>query len=119
LSREHNIHIHIVHHVRKGQSENDMPGKFDARGSGTIVDQVDQVITVWRNKKKEEMMRNPVNHAEWQEKPDCILSVDKHRHGEFEGLIGLWYNRQAYFYAPDKRCLTYDLRDTRIYEGQK
>jgi twinkle protein len=119
LSREYNIHIHVVHHVRKGSSENDMPGKFDARGSGTIVDQVDQVLTVWRNKKKEEMMRNPANHEEWSEKPDCLISCDKHRHGEWEGLISLWYNRKAMFYCPDKRCLTYSLMDNRIYEGQK
>lgn len=117
LSREHNIHIHIVHHVRKGSSENDMPGKFDARGSGTIVDQVDQVLTVWRNKAKEEKMRQNPDNVEWKDKPDCLISCDKHRHGEWEGLISLWYNRKAMFYSPDSRCQTYDIRNQRIYSG--
>ena len=119
LSRELSIHIHLVHHVRKGSSEYDMPGKFDARGSGTIVDQVDQVLTVWRNRRKEDELRKNPTHPEHVDKPDCLIKCDKHRHGEWEGLISLWFNPKAVFYCPDQRCMTYDLRNDKMYSGSR
>ena len=116
LARELNIHIHLVHHVRKGATEYDMPGKFDARGSGTIVDQVDQVLTVWRNRRKEDELRKNPDNQETKDKPDCLIKCDKHRHGEWEGMISLWFNHQAVFYCPDSRCMTFDLRNERFYQ---
>ncbi len=103
LARELNIHIHIVHHVRKKDDENQVPTKFDARGSGTITDQVDQVLTVWRNKKKEAKLREKPDDKEWQTACDALLVCDKNRHGDWEGKISLWHHRQSLQYTPDSR----------------
>ena len=87
LARELGIHIHLVHHVRKAGDEKGIPGKFDAKGTGAITDQVDQVLTVWRNKAKEaERASGEVDEG----KPDFMLICDKNRHGGWEGRVALW-----------------------------
>jgi twinkle protein len=114
LARDLNIHIHLVHHVRKGESEDRPPGKMDAKGSGAIADQVDQVITVWRNKKKErevEQMRRAGGTIDdvTRAKPDSMLICDKNRHGEWEGSVALWFHPHSLQYTGDKRCQPVDM----------
>lgn len=86
IGRDTGMHIHLVAHSRKAKDELAPPGKMDVKGTGSITDQVDNVITVWRNKKKEQ------NRATFVEEPDCLLICDKQRNGEWEGNIGLWFN---------------------------
>lgn len=114
LARDHNVHIHLVHHMRKGEDENRIPGKFDAKGSGAISDQVDQMIVCWRNKKKENMVHQLVHDNkpvpdEMRDKPDEMLSITKNRNGEWEGFIPLWYHPQSMQYVGDKRCIPLDM----------
>lgn len=93
LARDCNVHIHLIHHIKKLSSEEQTPGKFDAKGSGSISDQVDNFMVVWRNKKKEKdaQARKPVAVDE----PDQLLICDKQRNGEWEGRISLWYDRDS------------------------
>lgn len=114
LARDYDIHIHLVHHVRKGENEEKVPGKFDGKGSGAISDQVDQVLTVWRNKKKERTIDKLLRtHQEVDEKtkgePDALLMCDKNRHGEWEGRVALWYHPQSLQYVSDSRCIPLDM----------
>jgi twinkle protein len=53
LARDHQVHIHVVHHIRKGDNVSDKPNKFDIRGASAITDMVDNVFIVFRNKAKE------------------------------------------------------------------
>lgn len=95
LARECEIHIHIVHHARKGHDENTPPNKFDAKGSGAISDQVDQLITVWRNKRLEaEIAAGKGDEA----LPGFVLIVDKNRHGGWEGKIPLWGDLESWHF---------------------
>lgn len=90
IARDNAIHIHLVHHVKKPPSEDHMSGKYDFKGSGSITDQPDNVIAIWRNKKKERA--KPGERALMDDKPDAMLIVDKQRNGDgWEGNIGLWY----------------------------
>lgn len=100
IARDHDIHIHLVHHIRKPSDENHKPTKYDYKGTGAITDQVDNVITVWRNKKKERDRSE--GKAVSHETPDALLICDKQRNGEWEGAIGLWYdnNSQQYLESP-------------------
>lgn len=114
LARDLNIHIHLVHHVRKGESEDRPPGKMDAKGSGAIADQVDQVITVWRNKKKEREVEQVKRGGGMvddttKNKPDSMLICDKNRHGEWEGSVALWFHAQSLQYTADKLCRPIDM----------
>ena len=95
LSREAGIHIHLVHHVRKAGDEKGVPGKFDAKGSGAITDQVDNVLTVWRNKAKE---ADRANGKADEDAPDFLLICDKNRHGGWEGRVPLWGDLESWHF---------------------
>lgn len=79
-AKDLNIHIHLVHHSRKRDDEKTRPGKQDAKGTGAIVDQTDNFVTVFKVPKKEGE----------DDKPDFFLFLDKQRHGEWEGSVPLW-----------------------------
>lgn len=86
FAQAHGVHVHIVHHVKKGESEHKAPGKFDVKGSGAITDQVDNVFIVWRNKKAE---------AENNGEATCVVACEKQRNGEFEGKFLFWFDLES------------------------
>jgi twinkle protein len=90
LARDHNIHIHLIHHIRKLVSEEQQPNKHDLKGSGSISDQVDNVFLVWRNKKKENMRNRGEQIDETQ--ADTFLMCEKQRNGEAQDWYGLYYH---------------------------
>lgn len=93
IARDHAIHVHLVHHIKKPANEDYKPNKYDYKGSGAITDQVDNVISVWRNKAKERAREagKMVNDQD----PDALLICDKQRNGDWEGNIGLWFDRTS------------------------
>ena len=92
VAHETGNHIHLIHHVRKGDDESKVPNKFDARGAGAITDQADNVLAVWRNKKKEREREEAVRMGQElaNEAPDFLLICDKQRNGGWEGNWALW-----------------------------
>lgn len=102
LARDLDVHIHLVHHVRKQGSERDRISKFDVKGSGSITDQVDNVLLVWRNKAKEQEDKR---HGE----PDALLTCDKQRNGEWEGSFPFWFHKGAMQFVPTSDGRTMDL----------
>jgi twinkle protein len=101
IGRDTGMHLHIVHHLRKGDGSGRPGSKDDVKGSGSITDQVDNVVIVWRNKAKKaeesEDGKNP---------PDAMMIVDKQRNGEWEGRINLWFDPDStqYLGSPDDRA---------------
>ena len=95
--------VHLLCHSRKGKDEFTPPGKHDVRGSASITDLCDNVFTVYRNKKKEQNMLD--GKVESADDADCYLNVDKHRHGEWEGRIHLWFDKgsQSYVDVPGQQ----------------
>lgn len=104
------MHMHLIHHLRKGADEMTCPGKMEIKGSGAITDQVDNAIIVWRNKRKEEERQQRTPKLEIIEQPDCVLNVTKQRNGEWEGKIGLWYDVESMSYGQGK------LEPSRVYD---
>jgi twinkle protein len=102
FAQAHGVHVHLVHHVRKGESEHKAPGKFDIKGAGAITDQVDNVLIVWRNKKAFE---------EQNGEPTAIVACEKQRNGEFEGKFGFWFDvdSQQYLERADLVAVRYAL----------
>jgi twinkle protein len=98
IARDHGVHIHLIHHIRKPADEGHRPNKYDYKGSGSITDQVDNVVSVWRNKPKEKDREDGKQSAKLKE-PDCLLICDKQRNGEWEGSIGLWFHRDSQQYV--------------------
>lgn len=89
------MHVHLVCHTRKPTGDEDRPpSRYEAAGSRTLVDQPDNVVTVWRNRGKERKQAD--GELGVADKPDVILNVDKQRHGDFTGLLKLWMDRHCY-----------------------
>jgi twinkle protein len=91
----YDVHIHLVAHCRKGESEYQPAGKLDVKGTGAIVDLADNAFNVWRNKAKEEAMAKPNPDPGTTNKPDAILHCHKQRNGEWEGKLPLWFDRPS------------------------
>ena len=92
-ARDYNTHIHLVHHLRKGDTDERMPTRMDMKGSGAVSDLVDNVLLVWRNKVKERARDSGKPYSE--DDPDSVLICDKQRNGEWEGRIKLWYDKDS------------------------
>ena len=109
IAKKYSVHIHLVHHMRKGRSEDDMPDKFDVKGASRITDMVDNLIIVHRNKSKERRLSQ--GKAVEELEPDTRLRIAKHRHGEWEGDIALYFDvpSQQYRSAPDSRQMIFNL----------
>lgn len=88
--------VHLLAHSRKGKDELTPPGKFDVRGSASITDLADNVFSIWRNRGKE-MAQDDGRH-EKDDDEDALLIICKHRHGEWEGRIRLWFDRRSQTY---------------------
>lgn len=107
LAHRMNVHVHLIHHVRKGKSESDELGKFDFKGSGAIGDQVDNQVIVQRNRDKEKRRQeNILTPVEDSDSPDTFIRVCKQRNGDWEGNLGLWFNRKATAFCVDSNRIT-------------
>lgn len=99
LAKDCDIHIHIVHHLKKPAKEGDKPDKHDTKGSGSITDQVDNLFMVWRNKPKEDDIKAKGAMSNRQTEPDCLLICRKQRNYEGsadgEPMISLWRHFDA------------------------
>jgi len=101
FKNEFDVHVHLIAHSRKGESEDRCPGKLDVKGTGTITDLTDNAFAIWRNKRKEDEKRKaeiagiPFT-SDLAEMPDAILQCDKQRNGDWEGKLGLWWHQGSF-----------------------
>lgn len=99
IAKDYSVHCHLVHHLKKPANENAMPDKHDNKGSGSITDQPDNIFLVWRNKAKEEDLRQKGMNAKKRDEPDQMLLCRKQRNydgsGDGEPSIALWFDRDA------------------------
>jgi twinkle protein len=87
-------HIHVIHHVRKGRDEIEELNKFSFRGASAVVDQADNAIIIQRNRGKEQAIeKNGFDMTKDGIEPDTFLRIVKQRNGDFEGTVGLWFNK--------------------------
>jgi twinkle protein len=95
LARDNAVHVHLVHHTRKPTNENHIPDKHDNKGSGSITDQADNIMIVWRNKAKEDEAKAGKRASPKLAEPDAYLLCRKQRNGDDEPTIGLWFDRDS------------------------
>lgn len=88
LCRDLNVDVHLVTHSRKREDETKRPGKQDNKGSGAIVDQTDNFVSVFR-------LPLPKEPKEGDMSPTHCLYFDKQRNGEWEGHLALWFDPQS------------------------
>jgi len=89
--------VFLVTHSRKGESEDNPTGKMDVKGSGSITDLADSVLTIWRNKRKEKKIADLRFEGEEvpeeiEFEPDSVIFCSKQRNGEWEGTVGTYWS---------------------------
>tara|TARA_R110002126_G_scaffold6532_2_gene33676 strand:+ start:5427 stop:6365 length:939 start_codon:yes stop_codon:yes gene_type:complete len=114
LVRKHDAHCIVVHHSRKGShtdGDNPKPVIDDCKGSGGLIDNAHNVMSVWSNKKKKDLMfkvdsgYNPdEDELELLQMPDVLIDVKKQRKHFFEGTIGLWRTKARAFHLKNQRA---------------
>ncbi len=92
-----NVHVHLVAHSRKGERGHGVPATEDIKGAMEIGANAFNIVTVWRNREREEAARAS-NVEPIDDEPSVILNVAKQRNGDFEGRIGLWFDQETYRY---------------------
>jgi twinkle protein len=102
-AKDTGMHIHLVAHSRKSSSEKNEMDKMDIKGASEIADQVDNIFTLWRNKRKEEEHQKPNPSSDVIAMPDALLTCSKQRHGEWEGKITLWFHKESMQFI-NKNC---------------
>jgi twinkle protein len=93
VAKETKMHIHLVHHIRKGGESNRIAEKKDIKGSGVITDLADNVILIARNRMKEKETEQ--NGIADNSLPDTFLITAKQRNGDWEGTLGLWFDKKS------------------------
>ncbi len=99
IAKDTGIHIHLVCHMRKGDSEFREGDKMDIKGASELSDQVDNVFLLSRNKLKEDELVKPNPNEKVVSMPDAILACRKQRNGEWEGKIALWFDKKSLQYV--------------------
>ncbi|WP_455476300.1 toprim domain-containing protein [Bartonella sp. B17] len=95
------VHIHLVSHTRKSGLEREVPTTEDIKGASEIGANAFNIITIWRNRSLEDKIYATPNTEEkvnLAKRPSVIINIAKQRSGDFEGKIGLWFDKQTYRY---------------------
>jgi len=101
-----NLQIHLVAHMRKGESEQKMGDKMDIKGSSEIADLADYAFIVWKNvKKAEEIQRQPDNE-DWLARPDGRLRCVKNRYDPAHPSLQIWFSGGAFSFKASRRAPT-------------
>jgi twinkle protein len=97
VAKRYKVHIHLVHHIRKGENDLRIPTKWDIKGAGELTDLADNVIIVAHNKRKD---REIEDGADASDLPDKFLRIEKQRNGEFEDTWGFWFHNESLQWVP-------------------
>lgn len=93
-----NVHLHLVAHSRKGGRDAGVPETGDIKGAMEIGANAFNIITIWRNRKLEEITSAESGRQAMTEEPGVTLNIAKQRNGDFEGKVKLWFNTETYQY---------------------
>lgn len=97
------IHIWLIAHGRKKDDELKPMDKFDVKGTGTITDLADNVITIFRNKRKERAVaagKHEIDKKPIDQIADALMRCDKQRHGDWEGTVPLNFHKNSGQFIP-------------------
>jgi twinkle protein len=105
----HNVHIHLVAHARKSMDGG--PASIeDVKGASEIGANAFNVLTIWRNRKREDEIEKEKDDDKRkeliEEKPTVLLTVAKQRNGDWEGKCGLWFDQNSYRYRSSQDSFT-------------
>lgn len=105
---ETDTHFLLLHHLRKDETDfvSNNLSKLSLKGSSALGDMADNILIAWRNRSKEQKLKNPefldLEEAE-QDKIrrslDTLLRVEKHRDGGDEPRLPLWFDQDSHLFV--------------------
>lgn len=102
VAHQTDVHIHVVAHARKGNSDEKPAKLHDIKGASEIADLAENVVSVWRNKPKEQAVS--MGDTGMQDAPDALFVVEAQRNcGGWVGTTQLFYERSAMIYFEEGR----------------
>jgi len=96
-----NVHLHLVAHSRKSDKGSPGPGGTeDVKGASEIGSNAFNILSIWRDREHEAKIAAAEGDKkqELEKLPGVILNVAKNRNGDFEGRVGLWFDKETYRY---------------------
>lgn len=95
-----NVHIHLVAHARKSDKGGAPAGTEDVKGASEIGSNAFNILTIWRNRELEEKIAaaDDSQKEELRKQNGVVLNIAKNRNGDYEGKIGLWFDKETYRY---------------------
>lgn len=102
---ERNVHLHLVAHSRKPhQGKSGAGGIDEIKGGMEIGGNAFNAFIIWRNKKKEDELAEAIENNDVykandiSQLPDAVFNCDKQRNGDWQGKLGLMFNKFSYQY---------------------
>ena len=94
--RDLEIHVFLVAHTRKMADESEIPDATHILGSSHIRNLCDNILCVFRNKKKEYDIETGDKTAEdLKGIPDCVVYLQKQRNYPVEGKWNFWFDKKG------------------------
>jgi twinkle protein len=103
FAKEHNVHIHIVCHPRKGD-ETIAPSMMDVKGGSLIINRADWIVVVHRNMEKAKLMEDGTPIDQLQSMTDTYVYCRKDREDGWRGRIDLFFDRATNSYSRFQRA---------------
>ena len=95
IAHQTGVHLHLVAHARKGESDDKPARLHDVKGTSEICDMAENVLSVWKNKRKLDAQSK--GNTKHDDEPDALLTVDSQRNGDgWTGAISLWFDRRSF-----------------------
>jgi|TARA_R100001530_G_scaffold34109_1_gene26653 twinkle protein len=105
-ARTTGLHIHLVAHMRKGDSEERMGDKMDIKGSGEITDLADYAFIVHKNIIKQKKLTKDPEDEEYLRQPDGYLNCVKNRYDPEHPTLALWFSGKPFSFKASRRADT-------------
>jgi len=101
IAHQTGVHIHLVAHARKGESDDKPARLHDVKGASELCDMAENVLSVWKNKRKHDAQSKGDNKHD--NEPDGLLTVDSQRNGDgWTGSIQLWYHQPSFQFLGER-----------------
>lgn len=100
IAHQTGVHLHLVAHARKGESDDKPARLHDVKGASELCDMAENVLSVWKNKRKLDAQSN--GNTKHDDDPDALLTVDSQRNGDgWTGSIRLWFHPASFQFLGD------------------
>lgn len=115
IAHQANIHLHLVAHARKGENDDKPPRLHDVKGTSELCDMAENVISVWKNKRKLEAISR--GDRDRDDEPDALLTIDSQRNGDgWTGSLQFWFHTASFQFlaAPNDQPIIWSAPDALV-----